>query len=458
MNQKKTRRQILAEDLVSYSPRPWRVNIPFRDYKFRVEDLIPAFSGMIGKVALVAAFALAWTVGLNIADPSFVAESVRLEIVLGSLLTFVFCAVLNPYAAPPGTLAPLIPMVPLMVRSGVHPLVLGILIGAFGLILSAFRYFDKLVRINGQGTKGGIILLFGFLGISSSLTSLKSWADSTQTPDVFAVLIIGGIVFYMLLARYSLKWLVIPVCAAAAVIITAVFGLFPAFQTGIGLPIINPDHWWTEKWGVGWGLTIKNIMNALPFALLAVVMWPIDALAVTSIQECHYPEKAMPVMKLNASYLLVSVRNLLASVLGGSQIASVWRSFLIPLAVVKRPIGASALVLGILGIACGFLGYPIDVAVFPPLLWLVLIFGIYIPLLEVGISCIKNIYSAQTAAVCIVGGMAVSPVLGWILSVSIENFGIIKDPDCCRKLSRKDKTITAVLVMTVATVMVFSYL
>lgn len=453
----KTRRQRLDDDLILFPPRPWRMNIPFKDYRFRVEDIIPAFSGMIGKVALVAAFALAWTAGLNIADPEFVTESVRLEIVIGSLLTIIFCATLNPHAAPPGTLAPLIPIVPLMARSGVHPFALGILIGVFGLILSAFGSFEKLIRINGQGTKGGIILLFGFMGISSSLTSLKEWADNTPAPDVFVLLIIAGLIIYMLLAKLSLKWLMIPVCAAAAVILSALFGLFPAFQTGIGVPIIDPNHWWTQKWGIGWGFTMQNFINALPYALLAVVMWPIDALAVTSIQECHYPKKAMPVMELNATYSLVSVRNILGTVLGGSQIASVWRSFLIPLAVVRRPIGASALILGILGIGCGLFGYPIDVAVFPPLLWLVLIFGVYIPLLEVGVSCIKNSYSAQTAAVCIIGGLAVSPVLGWMLSVSIENFGIIKDPRNSRAISKQDKVITAVLVLTVSVVMAFSY-
>ena len=72
----------LDEDLNTYNPKQWGINLPIRDYRLRYEDLIPALAGAIGKISLVAAFAMAWATGLGISDPSFVTENVRLEIVI----------------------------------------------------------------------------------------------------------------------------------------------------------------------------------------------------------------------------------------------------------------------------------------------------------------------------------------------------------------------------------------
>lgn len=458
MKKSNLRQELLNEDLISYNPKQWRINIPFKDYNFRVEDIVPALSGAIGKVSLVAAFAVAWAAGFNITDPSFVTENVRLEIVLASILTILFCAILNPYAGPPGTLAPLIPIIPVMISSGVHPLPLSILIGLIGLIISAFRYFSKVVEINGEGTKGGIILLFGFLGISSSLENLKNWVDKSKAPELFVLLLIVGLVLYILLNKFKARWLIIPACAVAAIAVSSYFGLYPTFKTGIGLPIINPDIWWNEKWGIGWGLNAENFIKALPFALLAVVMWPIDALAVKTIQEANYPKEAKKaVFDMNSTYIIVSLRNIAGALLGGAQISAIWRSFMIPLGIVKRPIGASTLILGILGVSFGILGLPIDIAVFPPLLWLVLIFGVYIPLIEVGLNTIKSAASAQVAAVYIIAGIAVNPVLGWIASIFVENFEIIKDSENDRILSAKDRYITAGLVIVTVITFLSTY-
>lgn len=458
MKGRELRQKILNKELIEYNPKKWRLNTPGKDYKFKVEDSVPALSGAIGKVALVAAFAMAWATGLNITDPGFVAENVRLEIIIAGIFTIIFCAVLNPYTGPPGTLATLIPVVSIMIIAGVHPLPLAILISVMGLIISGRKYFCKLININGAGTTGGIILLFGFLGIASSIDNLKNWAGSSNIDVVFPLLLVTGIVLYILLSRMNLRWLVIPVCAVAAITISAVFSQFPSFKTGLGLPVVDPGIWWNEKWGIGFGLNVENFVVAIPYALLAVVMWPIDALAVTTIQESNYPADAKKaVIDMNATYMVVSLRNIVGAFLGGSQISAVWRSFMIPLAIVKRPVGASALILGVLSVAFGLLGFPIDIAIFPPLLWLVLIFGIYIPLIEVGIAKINNAASAQIAAVCIVGGIAINPVIGWILAVFTENFGIIKDKSCNRVVCRKDKLLTAGLVIVVAVTYLLSY-
>lgn len=413
----------LDHDLIEYDPKPWRINLPFRDYSFRVEDFIPALSGVIGKASLVAAFAAAWAAGYHISDPTFIIENVRLELVVGGIFSLLFCAVLHPRAGPPGTLAPLIPMIPVMIASGVHPLPLSLLIGSIGLAVSALRGFDRVVKLNGEGTRGGIILLFGFLGITSSLDNLRLWTEHSNSPDVFVPLILAGLVLYVSLTRLKAKWLIIPGCALGALTVSYLYGLSPELQTGMGLPIINPDVWWNEKWGIGWGLNIENFAKALPFALLAVVMWPVDALAIRTLQETNYPKEATKaVFHLNATYFIVSLRNMTGAILGGSQTASIWRSFMIPLGIVRRPIGASAFILGVLAVSFGILGFPIDIAVFPPLLWLVLIFGVFIPLFEAGLSTIKSTASIQVAAVCIIAGIAVNPVLGWISAVMIENF------------------------------------
>lgn len=427
MNINKSRKKILEEDLLSYSPIRYSFNLPFKNYSMRIEDLVPALSGAIGKVALVAAFALAWVKGLGITDPSFVTENVRLEIILGSLLTILFCSIFSPTAAPPGTLAPLIPVIPHMISSGVHPLTLGILTGVLGMLISIFKYFDKITSINGTGTKGGIILLFGIMGILSSIDSLKNWA-SMHGNSLFIVLIITSLFVYLLLSRLGYKWLVIPLLSVLALLISALYGIYPDIKTAAGLPVINPYIWWFEKWGIGFDLTLKGFIKAFPFALLAVVMWPTDALAIKTLQQSNYPLKAeKAVFDMSSTFLFVSIRNMLGAILGGSQTAAIWRSFMIPLSIVKRPIGGSALLLGLTGIMFGLLGFPLDIAVFPPLIWLVLIFGVYMPLIEIGLHLLKSPAQAQIAGLCILIGLALNPVLGWFTAVLIENLKIIRD-------------------------------
>lgn len=446
MQKGKNREQLLNDDLIKYNPKKWNINIPFKDYNFRFEDIVPALSGSIGKISLVAAFAVAWAEGLNITDASFVTENVRLEIIIASIFTIIFCSILNPYAGPPGTLAPLIPIVPLMAFMGVHPFILSILIGVFGLIISYFKYFKILVEINGTGTKSGIILLFGLLGIMSCIDNLKKWAHNANIDVLFVLILITGIIIYIILNRAGARWIIIPACAISAIALAALYGQFPGFQTPIGLPVINPGEWWDKKWGIGWGVNFNNFLKAFPFAMLAVVMWPLDALAVKTLQESNYPPQASKaVFDMNSTYVIVSLRNIIGAVLGGAQTAAIWRSFMIPLATVKRPIGASALLLGIAGVAFGIMGFSIDVAVFPPLLWLVLLFGVYIPLVEIGLNMIKTLSSAQIAAICFVAGIAINPVLGWAICLFIENFGVVRDSSERRTLSFKERLITVCL-------------
>lgn len=429
MKKQRKRKGILDNDLINYNPIENGINIPTKNYSVRLEDVIPALSGIIGKTALTAAFAIAWSKSLGIADPAFVTENVRLEIVIGSILTLIFSAIINPFGAPPGTLAPMVPLIPLMADSGVHPLIFGILVGVMGLTISIFKLFDRVVELNDTAARGSIILLFGVMGIISSISSLTKWTDSKNSL-MFIVLIVLCTITYILLARFQLKWLMIPATSMIGLAVAFLFGIFPEFKTLPNFPIISPSVWWFDKWNLGWGISLINIVKALPFALLAIVMWPTDALSIKALQETNYGHNAnKSIFHMNSTFLAVSIRNITGSILGGAQTAAIWRSFMIPLSIVRRPIGGGAFVMGILGVICGLAGFPLDIAVFPPLVWLVLMFGIYVPLIEVGLNTLKTSVEIQIAAVTLVVGLALNPVLGWVAAILIENLKIIKPSD-----------------------------
>ena len=91
----------------------------------------------IGKIVMVAAVvgAYAGTLGLS---PEFVIENARFEMLIAAVLFVILISgFINPTANLAGTHGPLIPLIPLIVASGGHPLALGVLIGVFGFILGS---------------------------------------------------------------------------------------------------------------------------------------------------------------------------------------------------------------------------------------------------------------------------------------------------------------------------------
>ena len=228
------------------------------------------------------------------------------------------------------------------------------------------------------------------------------WSEKTNSNVLVTIIIVTGILLYIGLNKIKLGWLVIPACAVFAMILSLAFGRTPDFQTGVGFPIINPSIGWNDKLGTGFGFTMANYIKALPYALFAVILWPLDALAIKAIQDENYPSEAENArFDMDSTYTIVSVRTIIGTFLGGSQTAAIWRSFMIPLSIIRRPIGASALILGLLSVLAGILGSPIDIAIFPPLLWSVLIFGVFVPMLEVGIGTIRNRTFSKIAEICI---------------------------------------------------------
>lgn len=422
----KKRVEIIEKDLETYGDNRRRVFLAFRDYHVRREDLVPAIAGAIGKVSLVAAFAMAWVSALGITDPTFVVDNVRLEIFIGGILSIIFCTFLSPRSAPPGTLAPLIPLIPIMAAAGVHPIPFALIISVAALVLSAIGGFKVIASLNKSGTKAGLMLQFGILGVTGSAEKLLAWVPEKTGPILSLSLLLGGAIVYYVLARVGLKWLMIPACGVFAIIVSAVFGQYPELSSLPGMPILDPRIWWLEKWGLGYGLRVRDFLAALPFVLPVLAMWPTDAVAVKALQEKHYPERAeKAVMDMDKTFRGVAIRNIIGTILGGAQTAAVWRSFMIPLAVVKRPIAGAALLLGIIGILFSILGFPVDIAAFPPLVWLVLIFGVFLPLVEGGIAHLKHREHIITAIICVGLGMVIHPIIGWCGALVAENFNVV---------------------------------
>lgn len=370
----------------------------------------------------MAAFATGWASALGIQDAGMIADSVRLELMIASAVALLLCALLNPYAAPAGTLAPLIPLIPAMAAAGVHPLPFAILVSLIGFLFAKTGVFNLLVRLNGPGAKAGVSLLFGGMGVVHAIQKLHIWVQSYQKPQFTLFVLFAGAVLYLFMSRAKIRWLVIPVCVIAALTVSAAFGLFPLISAQIGLPVLDPAFWWIQRWGVGYGLSIRNFVSAIPFVILVLTMWPVDALAIQTLQERNYPSTAKrAIMNIDDSFILITVRNLIGTIFGGVQTAAVWRSFMIPLAVSKRPIGGSALLLGLIGILFAVLGFPVDIAIFPPLVYMVLIFGVFVPMFESGWETIENVRMFFTAAVCIVIGVVFSATIGWGAALAMEN-------------------------------------
>lgn len=150
-----SRQAYLEHELSIMSPRRWRINLPFRDYRFEAEDWVPAMAATIGKIVMVAAIVAAFAEPLGL-PASFVIENARYEMLIAALLFVVlFSGVLIPTANLAGTHGPLIPLIPIIVASGGHPMALGIMIGVLGFTLGVFRGGSLLARLTSDGVCGG---------------------------------------------------------------------------------------------------------------------------------------------------------------------------------------------------------------------------------------------------------------------------------------------------------------
>lgn len=377
-------------------------------------DLIPALGGLIGKVALASSFALVWAKELGISTPNFVFENVRMEILIGSGITLAAALAFH-NMAPAGTLAPLVVLIPAMAKFGVHPLILSILVGIFGILSIKTKIFERLVSFSGDICKTSLTLVFGVSGVILAVQKTTGFFGSSHIPLFLFLLTLTAA--YTLLFVFKKTWLIIPVAAGVSLLSSFLFGLETGISSDIHAIQFNPVYWWRDMWGIGFGLNMITVLKTLPFALIVVLLWTVDTVSVQAVigKGCMGNDDGGEI-NINRSFMAVSVRNMIGGFFGGAQTSSLWRSFLIPLYKMKRPLRSASVMLGVLGIIAGVTAVPVRILSFPPLVWSVLLFGIFIPFIHTGIKNAKDMNNLPEIFIIVlltVSGIVFSPIITW---------------------------------------------
>ena len=450
-----TRSDYLDNELIIMKPRRWRLNLPGRDFRFEWEDLVPALAGTIGITVMYSAVMSSYAAGYGL-GADFIIENVRVEMLVSAIF---FCILtsgfFNPRANLAGNHGPMIPLIGLIAASGGHPLALAILIAVFGLLLSITKGGSKLVAMTGDGVAGGLLVFLGATGAMSQIGSLLKWSLGLSATYIGFVVLLVNIVVYALLARYGKRWLAIPLCSVVAVILALAMGAPFQFETGPGLPNLNPLYWWGST-ETGWKLGLPNLHHfiaSLPFAILAVAMWSPDFLGHRIFQELNYPKKAKDVlMDVDDTMTGCSIRQIVGTSFGGGNVTSSWGTYMIPAAIAKRPIPAGGILLGVMCVVLAITGYPMDIAIWRPVMSIALLVGVFLPLLEAGMQMVKNSSDSQSAGICIFASAVVNPVFGWAITLLLDNNGLIGDKTRALKLSLTDRIIIPASAFTVCTI------
>lgn len=436
-----SRSEYLEHELEIMELKRWKLNLPFRDYRIEVEDWVPAVAATIGKIVMVTAMVAAFATQFNL-SPEFIVENVRYELLIaGVLFVVLFSALINPLTNLAGTHGPMIPLIPLIAAAGGHPLALGIMVGVFGLLLSASKGGSKLVTLTGEGVRGGLLIYLGAMGLVGQIGKFEEWSVSIDQQPVFFVVIFATIVIYAYLAKIQKRWLAIPLCSAMAGIIAYAMGTPFSFVTEPGLPNMSPFYWWGENtgWQMGWP-ELHHYIAVIPFAILAVAMWSPDFLGHRVFQELNYPRKAHKVlMNVDDTMAVCSVRQIVGAGLGGGNLASSWGTYMIPAAIAKRPIPGGAVLTGIVCVLASVIGYPMDLAMWEPVLRVALLVGVFLPLLEAGMQMVRSAQNSQSAGICMFSCALVNPVFGWALAMLLDNLGLTGDKERAASLSWTDK-------------------
>ena len=392
---------------------------------FKWSDMIPALSGLIGKISLISSFAVVWAQELGINHTSFIFDNVRLEILIGGVIALVATCI-SPKVSPAGTLAPLVVLIPVMVECGVHPFILSLLVGIIGMICAKTGILIKLIGISKYVSKTSLTIVFGISGVILCVQKLLTFF-STQ---YWILLVLLGTLIpgYVYLVKRSKAWLMIPIAAVTSLIISIVSGIKLDLLSPINALNLNPNYWWGEVWGIGFGLNLVTILKTLPFALFVLLLWAMDTVAITTLlDEQSKKGEDKEDLDINQSFVVVAIRNMIGGAFGGAQTSSLWRSFLIPLFMVKRPLRGATILLSILCILIGLLGIPIKLLAFPPLVWTVLLFGIFMPLSLVGINkwreC-RGFLGKVVMGLLAMVGIIYNPIMTWIGAVIVERIKI----------------------------------
>ncbi|MGI2260356.1 DUF3360 family protein [Shewanella sp. GXUN23E] len=448
----KSRSDYLDHELTIMKPRRWRLNLPGRDFRFEWEDLVPALAGTIGITVMYSAVMSSYASAFGL-DADFIIENVRVEMWVSALLFCIFVSgFMNPRANLAGNHGPMIPMIGMIALSGGHPLALAILIFIFGLALSLVKGGSRLVNLTSEGVAGGLLVYLGIMGAQGQINNLLDWSTELNMGYIGFTVLFLNVVLYAFLAKVGKRWLAIPACSALAVVVALAMGAPFHFSTEPGLPNLNPAYWWGST-ETGWKLgmpTVSHFIASLPFAILAVAMWSPDFLGHRIFQELNYPKGSDKVlMDVDDTMAGCSVRQFVGTAFGGGNVTSSWGTYMIPAAIAKRPIPAGGILLGILCIIVATVGYPMDIAVWAPVMSIALLVGVFLPLLEAGMQMVKSAASSQTAGICIFASMVVNPVFGWALTMLLDNNGLIGDKERPKSLSFADRIVIPGLAFVV---------
>jgi hypothetical protein len=96
-------------------------------------------------------------------------------------------------------------------------------------------------------------------------------------------------------------------------------------------------------------------------------------------------------------------------------------------------------------------GYPMDIAVWRPVMSIALLVGVFLPLLEAGVQLVRKATDAQAAGICIFASAVVNPVFGWSLTMLLDNNGLIGEPERGRQLSVVDRLLIPGLAFGICT-------
>lgn len=378
-------------------------------------DFIPAISGLIGKIALVSSFAFVWAQELGITYTDFIYLNVRLELIIASIITLITVFMFSD-VSPPGTLAPLIVLIPIMARYGAHPLILSVLVGIFGIIFIRSGIFNKIYSLSLFQSKSALSLVFGISGIIMSAKELNLFFNNILP---ITIIIISLSIVYIILLRCKKLWLIIPISAIVSVVIAYAFGSSIDFNIENNSIVINPAYWWNDIWNIGYGLDWRTILITLPFALFVIILWTVDTLSITAIKEEYNTDLNI---NLSLSFYAISCRNLIGGVMGGAQTGSLWRSYLIPLYMTQRKMRSSTIILGISGLIIAILGYPIIALSYAPIIFSVLLFGIFLPLTVTGVRNLIKMDKKSILVVVIFSllGIIYNPIITWVSIVIYE--------------------------------------
>lgn len=448
-----SRDDYLNHELQIMQPKRWKPNLPFRDYRFEFEDAIPALAATIGKVVMVGAIAATFAGALDLGD-AFILENVRYELLIVAVFVVLFSGFMLPTANLAGTHGPLIPLIPIVVLAGGHPMAFGLLIGLFGMLLAISKGGSLLANLTSKGVCGGLLLYLGFIGTTSQVAKLLNWSNEINMPHIAFIVILGTIVLYAILENYSKRWLAVPLSCFLGGTTAYLLGAPFSFETGPGLPHMSPMYWWGEN--TGWMLGLPNLesfMVVLPFAVLAVAMWSPDFLGHQVFQKISYPKRTEKViMDIDDTMTSASIRQVVGSVLGGANFTSSWGTYIVPAAIAKRPIPAGAIVTALLCVVAAIWGYPMDLAIWEPVMCVALIVGVFIPLLEAGMEMTREGKTTQSAAIVVFASALVNPAFGWSLTMLLDNMGLIGSKERSANLSRMSRWIIPAFMFVLLTV------